>query len=273
LNGTAKNNQPRRWRVLGRVVLFILCCAVILAVVSPLMSKLPGAWPQFVLGAVASLGAFALTVLFVRWEGLCLEEVGAAPGRRSLPRFVFGFLIGLLLVALSASIQTAAGHLQWVRTPGAGFGSTIITLLGFVALSCREELAFHGYPLRRLQPFFGLWGAQMIVAMVFALEHKAGGWPLSRALLGAGAGSLVFGMAAIATRGLAVPIGVHAAWNFGDWILGGKESPGLWNAVITKGQEGNAQSLRTVSYLAAMGLAMLAFWLWHRRDQNRDVSD
>ena len=98
---------------------------------------------------VASLGALPFTFLFVRWEGLRLEDVGAAPRRWSLRRFAFSFLVGLFLVALSASIQIVTGHLQWGRTPEVGFGLVMITLLGFVALACREELGFRGYAASR----------------------------------------------------------------------------------------------------------------------------
>jgi len=33
-------------------------------------------------------------------------------------------------------------------------------------------------------------------------------------------------MAALATKGLALPIGLHAAWNIGDWARGGKGTGG-----------------------------------------------
>jgi hypothetical protein len=69
-----------------------------------LMHKLPGLWPNLVSGTVASLGAFALTVLFVRWEGLRLEDVGAAPARRSLARFSLGFPVERLLVVATARL-------------------------------------------------------------------------------------------------------------------------------------------------------------------------
>ena len=265
LNSTASKNTSLRWRLLGRVVLFSLGCAFVLAATAPLTRALPGLWPDLVLGTVASLGAFGLTMLFVRWERLRLEDVGAAPAWRSLPRFALGFLIGLFLVALSASVSAAIAHVRWVREPGVTLAATTVTLLTYIVLSCREELGFHGYPLRRLERFFGLWAAQIIVAIVFAVEHMAGGWPWERALLGAGVGSLLFGMASIATRGLALPIGLHAAWNFGDWMLGGKGSAGLWKPVVEEGQQGRAQLDKTIAYLAVMGSATFAFWIWHRR--------
>ncbi|MEG9435147.1 CPBP family intramembrane metalloprotease [Edaphobacter sp. HDX4] len=71
------------------------------------------------------------------------------------------------------------------------------------------------------------WTAQFAVALVFALEHLAGGATWINAILGTVGGSLLFGMAAIVMRGLAVPIGLHGAWNFGQWTLGEKESSGI----------------------------------------------
>jgi uncharacterized protein len=273
LKSTASQKKSLRWRVLGRVVLFFLACATVLAMTVPLTSKIPGLWPNFVLGAIASLGALTLTALFVRWDGLRMGDVGAAPVRGSLPRFALGFLIGLLLVALCGSISAVASHVQFVRAPAVGFAETSITLITFIALSCREELSFHGYPLRCLERSFGLWSAQIIVAVVFAAEHMAGGWPWTRALLGACVGSLAFGMAAIATRGLALPIGLHAAWNFGDWMLGGKGLSGIWTAVVEEGQQGRAQLVRTIGYLAVMGSATIAFWIWYRCKSKIPISN
>jgi membrane protease YdiL (CAAX protease family) len=259
----------RRWIVLVRVALFMVACAVVLAAVSPIAAKMPGKWPELLIGLLASLGAFALTLLFVRWERLSLDDVGAAIDARSVTRLAFGFLIGLLLVALWAAILAASGSMRWARTSGCGIPSTAMALAAYLALACREELAFRGYPLRRLDQRFGFVFAQLFVALVFAAEHKLGGWPWNRALAGAGVGALLFGMAAIATRGLAVPIGLHAAWNFGQWALGLSGSPAFWNPVAGQGREARAPFAESATYIAVFGSATLAFWLWRRRSMRR----
>jgi uncharacterized protein len=264
LSPTPNENKFSRWRLLGRVMLYFLSCAFLLAATSPIAQRIPGQWGNFVLGSVAALGAFALTVIFVRWEGISLESVGVALARGSLLRFASGFLVGLVLVAIYTLISATSGHIRWTRAPGNGFATAMMSLLTFLAISCREEVAFRGYPLLGLNKSFGVWGAQIIVALVFATEHMAGGWPLSRALLGAGVGSLMFGMAAIATRGLAVPIGLHTAWNFGDWILGGKGSPGLCQVVLEEGYQQRAQLIGTIGYLTVMTLATYTLWIWYR---------
>jgi membrane protease YdiL (CAAX protease family) len=255
----------RRWREVGRVLLFFVACAVLLASIAPIERQYPRLPPGLLIGSVASLGTFLLTIVFVRWEGLGLEEIGAAVSKSSPLRFVMGFFVGLLLVALHVSIEGLAGDVRWVRSEGVGFLDIMTALIIYFLLSCREELAFHGYPLRRLNSLFGLWVSQFIVAIVFALEHVAGGSTWVQALFGAGVGSLLFGMAAIATEGLALPIGLHAAWNFGDWMHGGKGSGGLWHPIGVEGFRDRADLAGMIGYVVVVVSATLAFWWLHRR--------
>jgi len=263
--------NSRRDGVIGtvRIFLFIFICAILLAIVAPLTKTLPSAWANLILAVATSLGAFAVTVLFVRWDGIRLSDVGTAVSPGSLRRLVLGFLLGSILVALVAFVSWLVGHVRWVREPVQDFHSMLISLLTFIVLACREELSFRGYPLRRAQALLGIWAAQILIALVFSLEHVVGGWSWTQALLGAGVGSLAFGMATIATRGLAVPIGIHAAWNFGDWMLGGKEATGLWRIVVDNGFQERAKLARMMAYIVAMGLTTLSFWTWSRHSQTK----
>jgi len=95
-----ETDGARRWPVLGRVALFIVSCAVVLAATSPLASAVLPEWRELVTGAMASGRAFALTAQFVRWEGLRLSDVGAGIEGRSAVRLGVGFLGGLFLVAV-----------------------------------------------------------------------------------------------------------------------------------------------------------------------------
>jgi membrane protease YdiL (CAAX protease family) len=246
------------------VTLFMLGCAVVLAATSPLGKHLQGNLPELFVGSLAALLTLALTAVFVRWEARRLSDVGVALGRRSFPRLAAGFAIGVLLVAVWISIALVTARVRFIRTAGTDHGPALIALAAYVALSCREELAFHGYPLQTLTRHYSLWSAQLFVALVFAAEHRLGGLPWRTALMGTATGSLLFGMAAIATRGLAVPIGVHAGWNFGQWTLGLKGVPGFWRPVhdATSGTEG---LFATITFATVMMLGTFAFWCWYRR--------
>lgn len=238
---------------------------------------LPQHWQQvmsrcqlLVFGTLTAFGALAITGLLVRCEKIGLADVGAAICRRSPLKFALGFLIGLILIAMNVAISYAVIGTRWVWAPEAtSIGGATVVLLGFVAGSCAEELGFRGYPLQRLKPVLGLWMAQIFVAVAFIVYHVALGWPWANAILGTGAGSLLFGMATIASRGLAVPIGLHAAWNFVDWAMGGKGSAGLWKPVTEHGSSPSAPT--EISFLAVTGLGILFFLLWHRRNQQRGV--
>jgi membrane protease YdiL (CAAX protease family) len=250
---------------LARVLLFMLACAAVVAFVAPFARKFNGKESEVFLGVVTSMATFALTLLFVRWERLRLVDVGAMPNAGSLARLALGFLFGSLIIAAWAGMSVAAGQMHWVRANDVDARSILVALMAYLSLACREELAFRGYPLRRMYGRSGLWAAQLLIAFVFALEHKLAGATWVDAFLGSGVGSLLFGMAAIATRGLAVPIGLHAAWNLGHWALGLKGTPGLWRAVVDGKHPPSAGLTEIVLYDLVMLTATFAFWLWHRR--------
>jgi membrane protease YdiL (CAAX protease family) len=254
-----------RWHTAARVALFMIACAVVLAVVAPFSRKLTGAWPLVSTGAITSLATFALSALFTRWDRLRLRDVGTALTGGSALRLAAGFAAGLILAGLQAFMVWSMGHVRYQLPANPAAPAAPVVLLGYLLLACREELAFHGYPLRRLASLFGVLVAQLLIALVFAGEHALGGYSWSNALLGSATGSLLFGMAAIATRGLAVPIGLHAAWNFGQWVVGGKEMPGRWTVVVEPGFRDSVQQIGMMSYLIVFGLAICAFWFYHQR--------
>lgn len=265
--------NSRRWSILGQVLLFLVLCAIILAVTSGLMFRFPPRWSGLAVGVVTSVCTFVLTIPFLRWNRLKLADAGAAPAGRSVLRLVAGLLCGLALVALQLCLLRAAGHVSFLRSPDVGLPTVGVALLTYLALACREELAFHGYALRRLERPFGLWIAQFTIAVVFALEHVLGGVSWVHAFSGAAVGSLLFGMAALATRGLAIPIGMHAGWNFGQWALGGKDSPGIWKRVAEPGSAGRLELYTSLSYMIVFLCATAAFWVLYKEPKHCDENE
>jgi uncharacterized protein len=66
-------------------------------------------------------------------------------------------------------------------------------------------------------------------------------------------------MAALATRGIAVPLGIHTAFNFGQWLMGQKDTAGMWTPVVDTGFDRQAEALGYISYLTGMLLAAFRF--------------
>jgi membrane protease YdiL (CAAX protease family) len=255
-----------RWPyTLGRVLLFCLSCAILLAASSGFTKGLQTIWAQVISVAIAGVGAFLLTIIFVRWERLTLRDIGVLPGRQTILHLFTGLFIGLILAILQPLIVLIVGHVSLVRSPVSGL-TIIINLLLYVAVACREEIAFRGYPLRRLNMAMGFWAAMLIVAAVFIIEHIVGGAGWLQAVLGPGTGALLFGLAALKTKGIALPVGLHAAWNFGQWALGFKNEAGIYKVVIEKGYEVREEYIGWCSYLIVMGLGVMILYYWKKRD-------
>lgn len=262
---TAPRETKAGWQVAGRVALFWMGFALLVMGAFKMAGSFPRAWQNLIGGTSASAGVFAFTAWFVRWDRLRLQNVGLAWSRGSIGRFLCGIAIGTSLFLIIAGILGGWGGVRWVRSPDVGPAAIGPTVISFLALAALEEMGFRGYPLRRLEQPLGLWGAQAVVAIAFGFSHWLQGWPWLNAFVGTGLGSLVFGLAAVATRGLALPIGLHFAVNLTDWALGGKGSPGIWKAVVAEEFRERSQWLGQLGYCGVMVAVTLGFWLWHRR--------
>jgi uncharacterized protein len=200
-------------------------------------------------------GAAIMTILMTVWTRVYLRidrqfdyRTRFSPG--SIPRTILGLIFAALLCSISL---VSLGLL----VPGVGFvfkgidiGQICASAALLLLLASYEEIAFRGYPLARMLPSFGIWPTLFLIAPLFALYHIAMGWALLQALLGTGIGSLLFGMAAIAgRRGLALPIGVHAGWNFTTWCLTSGNGP--WRMTfpsyfISSGSDGRHDYVRNL---------------------------
>lgn len=82
---------------------------------------------------------------------------------------------------------------------------------------------------------------------------------------------VAFGAAAMRTHGLAVPIGLHAAWNFGDAMLGGKGTAGLWKPVVEAGAMRRVETTQWIVYVLIILTTTMAIWLWPRRVKTTEI--
>lgn len=254
-----------KWKTLARVLLFCLCCAIAVAIASRLTHNLQGQWPMLLTGLIACCLTAVFTLIFVKWEGISLADVGVVPRKKTVRHILAGFFIGLVLAIIQPFLVLLTGHVKLTYSTGANSLIIALALLVYFVLASREELAFRGYPLRSLNRAMGSWPAQIIVAVIFALEHVVGGVPWVQAFLGAGVGSILFGIAALKTKGLALPIGLHAAWNFGQWALGFKDNSGLWKVIVEPGYQHHFEQMQTIAYLIVMMPAIVLFYLYGRR--------
>lgn len=250
-----------RINTLLRVLLFCILCAVLLATGSSLLKGWKKPWEDLSLGFFAAAASFLLSIPFAKGEKVSLRQLGLIPGKATLGKLVTGFIIGLLIAGLHLALVLIFGHISLIRaTPS--FYAVVLSFLLYLVLATREEIAFRGFALRSLSYKIGPWKAQLIIAFIFALEHMAGGFTWQQAFFGSGAGAVLFGLAALRTKGIALPVGLHAAWNFGQWCFGLKNIPGIWQVSVSKGFEEKNEQIIMMCYLIVTGLTITSLFLY-----------
>ena len=258
--------RESRWPAIARVSAFWGAYLAILLAASIPKGMLPVRWGQFAWGFVSSVALLLLTLAFLKRERRTPRDVGLQLGSGSLPRFLLGAIIGFATYALNvAVVATVTGGLQLRPVPSVDWSGVVLTLCTLLALSCMEELGFRGYPLRTLVPRVGLWAAQAIVAVAFALTHMVYGWSWNSVLFGVLPSAFLFGAAAIVSGGLAMPIGLHMAVNAARWSLGDHGGTGLFTMVVEESARGRVERLAPVTGVAITLLMAAALWWWQRR--------
>lgn len=251
-----------------RVALFWCCYMAVLVLAWMIKGKVPPNWGQLVWGLVSSAALLPLILVFLRWEGRTFRDIGLNFEAMSVPRLVAGTVIGVATFAVILwLVSMIAGPMRLTRGT-ASPGGMVVSGLTTLALACMEELGFRGYPLRTLVQTLGMWRAQAIVAVAFGLCHVAYGWSWTNIVLGVMPWALVFGFAATSSRGLAMPIGVHAGVNFGQGAV--SDNSGIWKLVI---DDQLRPRVGFVSRLIGIAVALLVAFLFWRLQIRRKLGD
>lgn len=185
-----------------------------------------------------------------------------------------GGLIGAMLMLIPALFLGITGLVNWEWNP-AGSSSLTSGLLLFAGVAIAEEFLFRGFIFQRLLTGIGIWPAQLVVAVFFLLTHLNNpGMTVdvkTLASINIFLASLLFGLAFLRTRSLAMPLGIHfmANWVQGGLLgfgVSGTDQNGLFIPVLQQGFDwltGGAFGLEAslpglVCVLAA--LALLITW-------------
>jgi membrane protease YdiL (CAAX protease family) len=167
-----------------------------------------------------------LMVLFATW--VCtrlrrepLSSVGLRLDRRWAREFAWGCAISLVGIAVAAGLAMAFGGVRFVLDPHRAAGTLAFGLYMFLCVSILEELLFRGFLFQRLVAGIGVWPAQVALAVLFAVAHWQNpgmeGATKAWATVDIALAAITLGLAFLRTRSLALPIGMHLAWN---WVQG-----------------------------------------------------
>jgi len=149
---------------------------------------------------------------------------------------VFGLALGTALMGGVFFVQWAAGWVVvvdtfWVPEGSLSFGLAIIlSLVVWVVVGASEELFSRGYHLLNLAeglnlpglgPRGGLLTAWLISSVIFGFLHRGNPHLSALGLFNLVLAGLFLGLGYILTGELAIPIGLHIAWNFVQGTLFG----------------------------------------------------
>lgn len=177
-------------------------------------------------GKEVSIGLQAILIVVV--SGFCQllrrKPFSELLGRVNLGWFrdlAIGGVIGTMLMLIPALFLGLTGLVGWQWNP-AGISSLTSGLLLFAGVAIAEEFLFRGFIFQRLLTGIGTWPAQLVVAVFFLLTHLNNpgmiGGVKTLASINIFLASLLFGLAFLRTRSLAMPLGIHFMAN---WVQGG----------------------------------------------------
>lgn len=235
-------------------------------------------------GSVVSPGTQAVLVLVVscicQWlRRRPIAELAGAFDRMWPTQLLIGVSIGALLMLVPALFLRVIGRVTW-QWSGGGWAIPAAALVPCIAVVVAEELLFRGFIFQRLIDGAGPWIAQLLLAGYFVLTHSAGlstaGDQKVLASVNIFIASLLFGLAFLRTRSLAMPLGIHFGANFTQGpILGfgvsGNSDAGLLQPLFNKGSDwltGGAFGIE--ASVPGLLCVIAATFLFHRWRPTRD---
>ena len=242
---------PNGLRAGWRVLIFLAICAVILFGVGYASRGINGGQistmpfsPQVLLASEATLFGIVLLASWImsKAEGRALASYGIPWRHAFRGEFWKGAVIGFAAIsALLGALRLAnVFHLGSAALHGSELWKYASLWAGaFLGVAFFEEFLFRGYALFTLTTGIGFWPAALLCSAVFGGVHIGNSGETWVGACSAGAIGLLFCAMLRRTGDLWMPIGFHAAWDWGETFFygvpdSGQVAPGhLFSANLT----------------------------------------
>jgi membrane protease YdiL (CAAX protease family) len=207
----------------------------------------------------------------------------------------FGLALGTLLLLGILVLELAMGWIRvtgtFANAPGQPFAATILVgVLAVLAVAVGEEVTWRGYPIKNLAeglnwrvigPRWATVIAVLIPALLFGLAHATNPNATTLSTINIMIFAVLFATGYVLTGELALPIGLHFAWDFvqgfvfgvtggasqlGSFLVLAEDDPGgkPWTG-LPYGAEGGP--LATGAFI--LGFFLTAAWVRFRRGSVR----
>jgi hypothetical protein len=265
------------WRLVIFAAIDIVAMLVMLSLLRPLGGHLNSQESKLIVQVLASLIVLLVAgALMAKIERRKMAHYGLPWRRLFGKQFWQGALIGLSTITALVAALYLAGALSF--SEGTPQGSMICLYavgyaLFFVVDALFEEFACRGYLLFTLTTGIGFWPSAVLSSLLFGLWHSRNPGETAFGCFSTGVFGLLFCLMLRRCGNLCMPLGFHAAYNWGEaFFYGTPDSGGVaperfliaklsgsdWLIGGSAGPEG--------SYLCVAILALVAigFGLWQR---------
>ncbi|HET9038904.1 MAG TPA: CPBP family intramembrane glutamic endopeptidase [Gemmatimonadales bacterium] len=217
------------WRLLGYIALVALLFWLKEQTLRPLLDRSDEV-TSYVVNKAAKLAAILLAgSLMARLEHRSLATYGL-PWRRTLRGgFWRGAAAGLAAITVLLGILRVVGVFRFGPIALQGLGTweyAAAFALVFLLIGLQEEFHYRGYGLYTLTTGLGFWPAALLSMLYFTSGHLGNVGESPVGLLNVGVGGLLFCLLLRRTGDLWMPIGMHAAWDWGQSFLYGVPDSG-----------------------------------------------
>lgn len=207
----------------------------------------------------------------------------------------FGLALGTLLLLGIFLLELAMGWIKVTGTlstaPGQPFGAMIVA--GFIVVvfvAVQEEIVWRGYPIKNLAeglnskvigPGWATAIAILVASVLFGLAHSDNPSATPLSTINITVFAVLFATGYVLTGELALPIGLHFAWDFVQgFVFGVTGDASEWGSFLVLAEDDPAAKMWTgLPYgaeggLLATGAFVLGFfltvvWVWLRRGSVR----
>lgn len=200
-------------KTIFKAILYCIVFTSIFIVFSFAKNFIPDNFERPAHGIIGTLVAFFTTAIFLKFDKSRFSDIGLKFDRNTILKFFAGALAGILIMGLLATGVLYFSNATVETNPGSNIWHFLFLTLPLIPLAFMEELGFRAYPLQILKDRTGIRLSIVITSVLFALYHIANGWTITSSFYGPGVWGLVFGLAAVYSKGIAMPTGVHYAVN------------------------------------------------------------
>lgn len=213
------------FKTIGFIVFFI----GLLIVSGLIRMAFPPMYNLLIYGILGSLAGFLAVWLFLKTEKKTFASIGLVWEKKTMARFLYGTLTGAIIFAILLFSLLFFSELTIQYHPDAFNLDSLFIYLPILPLALMEEIGFRSYPFVKLNRSYGIWKTQIIIAIAFGAYHMLNGWTVYTSFAGPFVWAFVFGLAALWSKGIAMPTGIHFALNLLQNLTGMKGNNGsVW---------------------------------------------